>query len=528
MRKRGGVIQAYNEFKTSFVRSSMFYGMALDKRHSIFDQSKFINDPWPGSALSGKDFLDGKIKLPQTEIAIDISNIISSNNNVSFPVLYYIMSFSWMRDVQAVGGNNARKYIRNVVSAFIDVYRKTPKFWMKPDWDVDITSERIVNWILLHSFFVMGASDSFQKTVLSSLCEQYSHITKMYKAETDPLILLKAHKAMLFCLCLMKNKSKRQIYNILDEITKITESNVDDSGTYITLNPINHFTFFKSLLEIRFIARNNDIKLSENVFYNKLSKMASVVRFFRLGDGSLSNHCGYHISNTQMITPPKPSMIDTALSLVNTSYSIKTYHKLTKSFDRIATKKSIVIVNKIPQDSRYRENPGIKVCDFEASFKTNKLIHKADILIKWHGYMVKPGKFVEPFTKISRSEKNILYTCEMANFDRSFRFAVRRELLLDQNYAKLQTSDFFYSSDDSDVYIIITLSKNVLIDKNNASSLYITCDKNKYLFLYNGQIDSGKELWLNLEKPHAYPSVTIHYKNLKDTENRIDWSVEEV
>ena len=161
------LIRIFNFYRVSFIKNSFLYGISLDKRWSVFDTSKFIADPWAGDPDIGRQILDCSYSPDGNDFPLDIMELFSKKNwNKS----KYAASFVWLRDMQSLGGNNSRKYARNLIATFIGNYRKTRKFWLNnKTWDYGVTGERIVNWIFSYSFYASGSTDKFQHAVLSSV-----------------------------------------------------------------------------------------------------------------------------------------------------------------------------------------------------------------------------------------------------------------------------------------------------------------------------------------------------------------------
>ncbi|MDR2074912.1 MAG: hypothetical protein LBP31_01690 [Holosporales bacterium] len=522
--------QTYNQAKTSLAKGSLLYGLSLDKRHTIFDTEKFVNDPWAGNSSNGKDFLSGNLKLKYKDFEFDMMDVIGCKSDAPLPVFLYINSFAWIRDVKTVGGINARKHIRNWIYNFIKNYKSLKKFWMSIAWNVDITSERIVNWMLSYSFFAAGADDDFEKEILSSISMQYSHISKMYISENDPIVKIAALRAILFCMCSMKNVRKKQIRNIAEELFEIVKENfIGGTGIYITRNPNSHFNVFRMLLETRFALRNTDIDFHSDILEN----MALVVRFLRMGDGCISHHTGDLVSRLESMFQCRGNIIDTALSLVHIKNHLPNENRGNiRGFDRISTKKSVVIINnevsRVKSPFNDSSAPGLNIFDFEASFQTDHLINKSDISILAENRRIRLHREVAKNISRSRNDKEIRYSCEVINFERAFQFAIRREISLDLHLPILNVSEFIYTSSDSEIFIRIAMAKYAEIEQLNSSSVYVTYGRNQCIFSLKKITNQAVSFYINeIDNFHPCPTITILYKNAKNTENQINWSMEQ-
>jgi uncharacterized heparinase superfamily protein len=243
-------IDIWNFYRVYFIKKSIFYRYSLNKKHNFFDTNKFVSDPWPGNFLVGKEILDCSFVPDNCNDPINIMEIFSKkDSNVSKFAKRYAASFVWIRDLHAIGGHNNRKYIRNLISTFINCYRKKKAFWLDDDsWDCAIIGERLVNWILSYSFFASGSNDKFQKEVLSSIAEQFSHLLQCYKAEINSYSKLMALKSILFCLSSMKVNQHKKVLKIIKEIENFVEVSIKDEGMFESESPVEHFHVFRSLL----------------------------------------------------------------------------------------------------------------------------------------------------------------------------------------------------------------------------------------------------------------------------------------
>jgi hypothetical protein len=478
------ILRAYSQIKTSFVRGSLLYGLSLDKRTSIFDQNAFISDPWPGDSLRAKEFLSGVTRIDQGDYEFDIIESIGSRKYVPLPLYLYINSFDWIRDIRLIGGTNNRKYIRNVVHQFIEDYKRTRQFWMTEAWAIDITSERIANWMFAYSFFATGSDDYFEKEILSSIAMQYSHISKMYVAEKDPISRISALRSVLLCLNAMHITRKRQITAISEELfSTIRENLFNGIGIYSTRNPRSHFYVFKILLESRLAIKNYDIEFPTDILQN----MADVVRYLRMGDGSISNYQGEINSRTEFMSTITSRTIDTALSLINTHLQ-KDYTEMQKitGLDRISTKNTVVIIN-TKATSRINKGPksnlyGIRVCEFESSFQKDKIIKNSEIsiLVGSNPIRIRRGKLSKVDEK--REEKEISAGWVINSYFRNFQISIKRNITLSINSPRLMVTEEIQAPEYCDVLVTIELEKGIQIEDFRSNKIIFSKGNTIYEF----------------------------------------------
>ncbi|MDR1488192.1 MAG: hypothetical protein LBI26_00370 [Holosporales bacterium] len=487
----------YNKLQISWVKSRIFYGLSLDKRSHLFDIAKFINDPWSGNIEYGNKLLNNL-------------ELIKSDS-----------TFSWIRDLQAIGGNSVRKYVCSVTQNFISSYRKSKRFWEGPEWETAIVSERVVNWILSYSFFVASSDDKFQKLVLSSLTEQLSHINRIYKSENNQISRLRALKAMLFCFIFMKNNNRNRIKKIISEISQLISKSFDNTGLFITRNPGAHFEMFKNILEIRFVMRNANLEFP---FNDLLSKMAMHIRYFRMGDGILSNHSGDRLETGIISEKIRSNLIDSALSFVNPISEIP----FPSGFSKLSTKDSVIILNTMGNNARSKfdhiNEPGINIFDFEATFKNDRVINRSDVAILYSDgrHRIKIGKYIEPYVQ----QNNNSIECELADFNKRFRFALRREIVVNsQTELNISVSDFFHTGEISDIFIRCVFNENATMEKTSNKVAIIKNNNKRYRFFIS-EIFIDTSFVLEIQKYAIYPTIVIHFKSVAKMESKVNWILE--
>ncbi|MDR0942563.1 MAG: hypothetical protein LBM19_03050 [Holosporales bacterium] len=511
-----------NFYRISFAKKNVFYRFSLNKSPHLFDSRKFTNDLWIGDSQIGREILNFSFTTEANGEPLNIAEIFSNENRDDSK---YAASFAWIRDLCAIGDNSNLKYVRNLISAFIRGYKKRNKFWLSKSWDNAVVGERIVNWLFSYSFFASGASDRFQREVLSSIAEQFSHLLKCYKAELNPYSRLIALKAIFYGYCVMSTSQTKRVRKILKEICVIVDKNVDKQGMFYNSSPVDHFQVFRSLLEIRFIARNFGIDVPNDVFVDKLSRMAAVVRFLRLSDGSVSQ-CPGNSSKLNSFFTPSRQMVDTALSIVES----KNYNNKPLGFDRLETKKSIVIVNTKPRNARSKFNdfskPGISIFDFEASFGIDKLLNRADISVVFNGFHIKLDEKTKSFTKGNMKNDRFSFECEAQFFNRFFDFAVRREIELFLDKPQINCADLILASTDMEAYFRFVFNKNVDMREINKKNVLININKSEYVFhaissdIENIAVQSSQET--------GYPSIEVFSPVKSQKEIEFSWSLERI
>jgi uncharacterized heparinase superfamily protein len=518
----------WDSFYVSFIQSGSFYRFSLDKRSGVFSDEKFIMDPWPGDILNGKNILNGKITTEFSTVPFEIEEFLTYKQIcLDFrDCAKYANSFFWMRDLQAIGGNSGRKRARKFISIFIENYRKEKRFWQKdPQWNLAVLGERLCSWIFSYSFVVSGASDEFRKNFLSSLCEQYSHLLKSYRIENNPYSKIVILKGLIFCQFVMKNVNLRILRKLIRELKDAIEQSFDQYGMVVSRNPLEQFDLFRSLIEIRFISKNLDLGLLNDFLSNKLSKMASCVRLLRFGDGGLAQFSGDFKSLESFMILTR-QLIDTTVSVVD----IKTNGtNIATGFDRLATKKSIVIVNTAVSNLKSKFNrfnePGINIFDFEASFGMDRVIYRSDISMLFDGFRIKANKNSRSFSKKEIKGDGIFFEGEIENNTNNLSFAIRRELFVNANKLQISGTDFVSMREKFVSFIRFVLNEKCNINKVNDKLVLISIGQKQYkLNIIMGQNIKS----IIIKDDFTYPSIEIEIENCNFDNIQIKWDIEQM
>lgn len=502
------------------MQRSIFYRFSLEKRGGILNPDKFLTDPWSGNPAIGKDILNNIVWKSGGES--DLMALLASSTDDEFAY-----SFAWIRHLQAVGGNGSMRLTRSFILTFINNYRKTKAFWLHLNsWSIPIIGERLVNWMFSYSFFASGSNDSFQKIVLSSIVEQFSHLWKCYGAEPNEYARLTALKAIVACLCSMQNAQPAKIRKAIREIKGITENCLDSTGMVINRNPEDQFNMFKNLIEIRFVSKNAGIELSKQIFVDALAKMAACLRYLRLGDGKLSNLIGNGgYLSSQGLTPTR-QMIDTALSVVESKNSGPV---TISGFTRLATKKIILIVNTKPCHLRSQfhnpSEPGLNIFDFEASFGLCRMINRADITMLFNGLRIKIGKSAKYISQIKHERGELHFEGEVQQRSRYFDFNVQRKIAINLKSEKIRGLDTAQASAPFQAFPRFVFDRQTTIKEIHSRSVLIMHGNSGYILsIYQRSQDC--ELSIGQHSANSLPTVEICYPATNICDVQIAWAIE--
>mgnify|MGYP007000328752 len=134
--------------------------------------SNILNDPWEGDSQVGHNILKGYITFFGE--TINYKNSMWEKNISTVIWKEELHSFNWIKDIRAVGTNQARSFLRKSVNDWVLKYNK----WSLREWRSDIIGKRLYSLLGNFNFFCSSADNNFQKLMLESLFKQGNHLIK--------------------------------------------------------------------------------------------------------------------------------------------------------------------------------------------------------------------------------------------------------------------------------------------------------------------------------------------------------------
>ena len=244
-------------------------------------QKKIIFNPeslWGGNKINGIRILEGFLSY-QNE-TLNLHKGIWKKNHGSSSWNNHLHSFMWIKDIRAVGNNNARIFLRRNLLAWINEI----DYSNEQIWEENVLAKRIFYLLTNLSFFFETAEESFQKKFSEHLNKQSMILCKIIKGKKKTNIFsVKSMILSIFCF-----DNLRYLYsNSITLLLKTLEEDISEDGLHRLRSPSEHFFFLCSLLDIKNFIGNMNKKLPKEI-NQKLDQMLSVLKFFRIGGGQLA------------------------------------------------------------------------------------------------------------------------------------------------------------------------------------------------------------------------------------------------
>ena len=237
-------------------------------------------EPWPGDAKRGAAISRGEFHSAGDSAPID--GAIWRHAELSEPWLSDLHGFDWLADLQAAGGDGARRRARELVLDWIT--RNPPCRGI--GWRPDLLGRRIANWLARFEFYGASANTVTQGRLFESLGEQCQHLARVAAtARTGPGRILAAKGLIYSGLALPDGAARRD--RGLDLLTRELALQVLADGGHISRNPSTHLRVLRHLIDIRGALVAGDEAIPDSVPV-AIQRMAAMLQFFRHGDGRLA------------------------------------------------------------------------------------------------------------------------------------------------------------------------------------------------------------------------------------------------
>jgi uncharacterized heparinase superfamily protein len=196
-----------------------------------------------------------------------------------------LYAFAWLRHLHAAEDQIAREKARKLVSDWIAFARNAPSLAR----DRDITARRVIALLSHAQFLLDGADPEFYDSVMRMLSRDLHDLTVIY-ADGPGVAKLRALIAILLAgLCIAEQETYLSSY--LSAFTAELDKQILEDGGHASRDPGDIIELLLELLPLKqcFVARQIEPPPS---LYSALARMHAMLRYLRLGDGSLAHFNG--------------------------------------------------------------------------------------------------------------------------------------------------------------------------------------------------------------------------------------------
>jgi len=205
-----------------------------------------------------------------------------------------LYAFGWLNNLQAAQDAIAREKARALISDWIGHAGKAPPI----AWDIDIVSRRVIAFLSHAGFLLEGANASFYDAMMQQLSRELHYLSVSYNQAGTNAPKLRALTALLLAgLCI----AEQQVYVSAYQPTFSAELDrqILPDGGHISRNPSMLIELLLDLLPLKqcFLARSHE---APDVLTDAVNRMMGMVRFLRLGDGSLARFNGMSATRSDL------------------------------------------------------------------------------------------------------------------------------------------------------------------------------------------------------------------------------------
>ncbi len=238
-------------------------------------------DPWPGDPARGARLLRGELEHGGALLVLRPGVWAS---DTASPVLRAVLhGFTWLRDLRALGTDNARLRARALVAEWIatsaihaDPIARRP----------DVIGARIAAWLGHHDFFAASADDLFRQRLMTRLVADARALSALLPAEAQDARALTALKGLIAAAVALPENTA-----FLTRATRFLPSEIVrqlfPDGCQVERSPAAQLQALQDLIEMRALLQSAQVTLPP-AMSSAIERMAASLRLLRHGDGGLA------------------------------------------------------------------------------------------------------------------------------------------------------------------------------------------------------------------------------------------------
>jgi uncharacterized heparinase superfamily protein len=238
-----------------------------------------VRDPWPGDPVRGARLLKGELEYGG---AVCMLRPGGWNDLAASPMLRTVAhGFTWLRDLRALGTDNARLRARALVAEWI-VAPPGEALVYRPD----VIGARLAAWLGHYDFFAASADDLFRQKLMSRLVGDARMLASKLPAEEQDARALTALKGLIAAAVALPDNAAfltRALRFLPQEIAR----QVLPDGCHVERSPAAQLAALQDLTEIRALLHAAQTP-APAALTGAIERMAPALKMMRHGDGGLA------------------------------------------------------------------------------------------------------------------------------------------------------------------------------------------------------------------------------------------------
>jgi len=313
-------------------------------------------DPWKGDAEQGARLVAGRFRFERQDY--DLPRGKWERGPWPEPAKQWLQSFAWLRDLRALGSDDARMTARALVADWVSHPPTDPLVK-----DACVTGARLSSWLANHEFCLASADRKLQQKIMDRMLVEGRTIAALLPLEPQGWRGLTALRGLLAAALAMPDHSgfmTRFLRYLPAEIERLILSD----GTVAERSPEAQYQTARELAEMSVMFRTAHSSVPPFIDV-ALDRVCPVLRAMRHGDGGLAVFNG---SNERY-----SAMVEDVLAQGSRQKLIAPAMHQGK-FTRLALGKSLLIVDSgAPPSTSYDQAAHAGTLSFEFSNQRHRL-----------------------------------------------------------------------------------------------------------------------------------------------------------
>ncbi|MEG3616904.1 heparinase II/III family protein [Magnetovibrio sp. PR-2] len=239
-----------------------------------------VPELWPGDPQAGRALLSGAFRFEDEVHTLSADGHMHQNASSHWQAWFH--GHSWLKDIRALGGNEANSFVREHMSAWIDTHTD----WSPIAWRADVVATRLIQWCQHWSVLAGDPHDALHTHLRQIAGRDARHLmrsTPPKQAGYRRLLAIKGQVFAAFALLGGDGRMSRALRLLEDEIN----AQVLPDGGHIERSPERLSDVLRDLLELKALlhAATGDVP---RFVQNGIDRAAPMLRLLRYPDGGLA------------------------------------------------------------------------------------------------------------------------------------------------------------------------------------------------------------------------------------------------
>jgi len=271
--------------------------VALGGRTRTRQPRLLVADSWPGQATVGQEIVQGRFPLLGRTLADPAPPFRPVGADQRW--IAALNAFGWLRDLRALGGDQARRVARELVALWLQRESR----WSATAWDPAVTGLRLAAWLGHYEFFAGSGEVVFRQRLLASMARQARYLARVLPAGLGGAELIAALKGLALAGAALEEGGPwlgrvRQL--LLRELPR----QVLADGGQVERSPATQLAVLRDLIDLRGALAAAEAVTGEAppaMLGDAIEQMAPALRLLQHGDGGLALFNGGDESDGLMV-----------------------------------------------------------------------------------------------------------------------------------------------------------------------------------------------------------------------------------